>query len=70
MRKFIQVSVFVLTLTLTAHAGDMQCGVTNPPPSQLVNAVQEPATGGEISTGTAESLTIALDLLAALPSLL
>jgi hypothetical protein len=48
----------------------MQNGSPEPPPPPA-NAVQEPTADGEMNKGTAESLMqIALDLLAALPSLL
>jgi hypothetical protein len=42
-----------------------------PPPSQPTNAVEEPTANGSTQNDAADSLTqIALDLLAALPSLL
>jgi hypothetical protein len=68
MRKAISVAALLLALTCSAYAGDMPNGSPAPPPS--ANAVQEQETDGDISTMSAGSLTqIALDLLAALPSL-
>ncbi|MDT7807810.1 MAG: hypothetical protein QOJ70_1623 [Acidobacteriota bacterium] len=70
MRKTLGVCLLTLLLTGSAAAGEMP----NPapaPPSQPTNAAQEPATGGEIPNGVADSLTqTVLDLLAVLPSLL
>jgi hypothetical protein len=71
MSKVIRASVLVLLLTCSAQAGWMQNGSPEPPPPPPSNAVQETTTGGEMSTNAANSVTqIALDLIAALPSLL
>jgi len=42
MRKSIRVSLLVIVLSVSAHAGDMQCGTPNPPPSQPATFEQEP----------------------------
>jgi hypothetical protein len=69
MRKAISVTALILALTCSARAGWMPNDSPIPPPP--APAVQEPTTGSATNTGTAESLTvIALELLAALPSLL
>jgi len=61
MRKILGVCLLVLLLTGSASAGIMQNGV----------AAQESAQDSTMQNGGADSLTqIALDLLAALPSLL
>ena len=71
MGKAIRASALILLLTCTAHAGWMGNDTPAPPPPQPANAVQEPTTDGDISTMSADSLTqLALDILAALPSLL
>lgn len=79
MGKAIRASVLVLLLACSAQAGWIQNPAPAPPPpspqtsfaQEPTDAVQEPTTGGETSTGVADSLTqIALDLLAVLPSLL
>ena len=70
MRKTLGVSLLVLLLTVPASAGLMPNESPAPPPPQPANAVQEPTTDGDITTMSADSLTqLALDLLAALPSL-
>lgn len=75
MGKAIQASALVLLLACSAQAGIMQNGSPEPPSPQPASAVQEPATGGEISTGeTPDEATdvlaqIALDLLALLQTL-
>jgi hypothetical protein len=62
--------LLALLLPGSASAGIMQNGSPAPPPSPA-NAAQEPTTDGDISTMSAGSLTrLALDLFAALPSLL
>lgn len=72
MRKTISVAALLLALTCPVYAGDIQNDAPKPP----TNAVQEPTDGetlnGEIATPrVSDSLTqIALDMLAALPSLL
>ena len=69
MRKTISVAALLLALTCPTYAGDMP-NVTPAPPNPT-NAVQEQTTDGEIPNVLANSLTqVALDLLAALPSLL
>jgi hypothetical protein len=68
MRKTISVAALLLALVCSAHAGEMQ-NESPAPPSHPTNAVQE-TTDGEMPNDAAGSLTqIALDLLAALPSL-
>ena len=71
MRKALSVSALMLAFVCSAHADDnMQNGFTSTPP-QSATAVQTPTTtDGEIQNGVAASVTqIALDVLAALPSL-
>jgi hypothetical protein len=69
MRKTLGVCVLVLLLSGSAVAGEMPND--GPAPPQSTGAIQEQTTDGEISTTSAGSLTrLALDLLAALPSLL
>jgi hypothetical protein len=70
MRKTLGVCALILLLTGSASAGIM--GNDTPAPSpQPTNAVQEPTTNGIMGNDAADDLTqIALDLLAALPSLL
>ena len=82
MGKAIRASALILLLACSAQAGWMgNDSPAPPPPSQPASAVQEPTAGGEITTSqtatgaipndTTNTLTqIALDLLAALPSLL
>jgi hypothetical protein len=71
MGKTIRASVLVLLFACSTQAGYMQNGSPEPPPPPQATVVQEPVTDGIIQTGAAESLTeIALDLFAALPSLL
>jgi hypothetical protein len=66
MRKTISVAALLLALTCPAYAGDIQNDSPKPP----TNAVQEPTTDGDIQNGVAGSFAqVALDLLAALPSL-
>lgn len=68
MGKAIRASLLVLLLACSVRADWMQNG--SPAPPQPANAVQEQTTDGDISTTSAGSLTqIALDLLAALPSI-
>lgn len=48
MRKFIGTSLLVLALSLSAHAGEMPFGVTNPPPPpQTTASAQELPDDGE-----------------------
>lgn len=69
MRKTLGVCVLVLLLNGSAAAGEMPN--LSPAPPQPTGTVQESATDGDITTMSADSLTrLALDLLAALPSLL
>jgi hypothetical protein len=71
MGKAIRASALILLLACSAQAGYIPNDTPAPLPSQPTNAIQEPTTGGEIPNDTAVSMTqIALDLLAALPSLL
>lgn len=69
MRKTLGVCALVLLLNGSAFAGEMpNLSPAAPPPG---GAAQESTTDGEISNTSADSLTrLALDLLAALPSLL
>jgi hypothetical protein len=68
MGKAIRASVLVLLLACSARADWMANG--SPAPPQPANAVQEQTTDGDISTMSADGLTqLALDMLAALPSL-
>jgi hypothetical protein len=70
MRKTLGACLLALLLTGSASAGIMQNNSLAPPPPPA-NAAQGPTTDGDISTMSADSLTrLALDLLAALPSLL
>jgi len=58
MRKTIQASVLALLLSVSAYAGEMQCGAAPPPPPPSAPAAQVVATiDGEIQTGVADSLT-------------
>jgi hypothetical protein len=69
MRRTVQVLALMLALSAPATAGIMQCPVASPTPP-LASAAQEPTTNGIMQNDSADSLTqIALDLLAALPSL-
>jgi ABC-type molybdate transport system substrate-binding protein len=69
MRKTLTTAALLLAFSCPAFAGEMGTPGSPAPPPATANAVQEP-TDGEITTGAAASLTqIALDLLAALPSL-
>ena len=69
MRKTLGVCALVLLLNVSAAAGEMpNLSPAAPPPT---GAAQELTADGDISTTSADSLTrLALDLLAALPSLL
>ena len=79
MGKAIRASALILLLACSAQAGWIQNGSPEPPPQAgwmgndspaPPNASQEQTTDGDISTTSADYLTqIALDLLAALPSL-
>ena len=71
MRKSIRVSLLVMVMAVSAHAGDMQCGVTGTPPTQPATAeqeqepIQDSTAGGDISTDAADTLAeVALNLLA------
>jgi hypothetical protein len=57
MGKTVRASVLVLFLACSAHAGDIQNGITGtPPPPQ--NATQEQQTvDGDIQNGVADSLS-------------
>lgn len=71
MRKSIRVSLLVVVMAVSAHAGDMQCGVTGTPPTQPATVAQEPilesTASGDISTGAVDTFTeVALNLLAGL----
>ena len=71
MRKSLGVCLLVLLLTGSAVAGEMPNLSPAPPPSQQTSAVQDPTLDGIMPNGSEDGLTqIALDLLAALSSLL
>lgn len=77
MRKVIGVSALVLALVCSAHAGEMQNGITGTPPQssatatqQTATATQQPTTGGDMQNDVTDSLTqIALSVIAVVPSL-
>ena len=78
MLKAIRVSTLILLLACSAQAGYMQTGSpAPPPPSQPASAAQEPTdatdeptANGYMQNGAPSGLMqIALDMLAALPSL-
>ena len=69
MRKSIRVSLLVMVMAVSAHAGDMQCGVTGTPPTQSATAAQAPiqdsTASGDISNGAVDTFAdVALNLLA------
>ena len=69
MRKSIRVSLLVMIMAVSAHAGDMQCGAPGTPPSQPATAEQKPiqefSVGSDNSNEAADTLTeFALSLLA------
>jgi hypothetical protein len=71
MRKSIRVSLLVMVMAVSAHAGDMQCGAPGTPPSQPATAeqeqepIQESSVGSDNSNEAADTLTeFALSLLA------
>jgi cellulase/cellobiase CelA1 len=73
-RNAAAASVLALALAVSAFAGEIHTGFTDPDPqptpSPTDNTAQTITTDGEMHTGAAETLTqIALDVLAALPSL-
>lgn len=69
MRKTLGVCALVLLLSGSALAGEMPN--LSPAPPTPTGAALESTAGGEMPNDAADSLTqIALDLLAALPSLL
>lgn len=67
MRKIALTSVLVLTLTVSAYAGDMGYPVVSPPPPPPSSATQvstEPIVDGEIGQPQTVSVTgVALSLL-------
>ena len=68
MRKTLGITALMLAICCPVLAGEIP---TPPAPQPQANTVQEPTANGEIQNDAADSLTqIALDLLAALPSLL
>jgi hypothetical protein len=68
MRKTISVAALLLALTCPAYAGDIPNG--SPAPPQPTSTNQVPTTDGDMPNVSADRLAeIALDLLAALPSL-
>jgi hypothetical protein len=61
MRHFKRVCagmVLMLALSLHTFAGQMPCGVTDPPPPQTATATTE--TDGEMSAGVVEALVTLL----------
>jgi hypothetical protein len=69
MRKSIRVSLLVMVMAVSAHAGDMQCGVTGTPPTQPATIEQEPiqesTASGDISNGAVNTFAeVALSVLA------
>lgn len=69
MRKFIRGSLLVMSMAVSAHAGDMQCGVTVTPPTQPATIEQEPiqesTASGDISNDAVDTFAeVALNLLA------
>lgn len=68
MRKSIRVSLLVMLMAVSAHAGDMQCGVTGTPPTQPATVEQEPiqesTASGYIPNDAANTFAEALNLLA------
>jgi hypothetical protein len=78
MFKAARVSALILLLTCSAQAGIIQNETPAPPPSQPLSAVDEPTdASGELTTNTymetwapGDLTLVALDVLAALPSLL
>jgi hypothetical protein len=71
MRKTLGVCLLVLLLTGSAVAGEMPNLSPAPPPPQQTSAVQDTTLDGIMPNGSEDGLTqIALDLLAALSSLL
>ena len=78
MLKAIRVSTLILLLTCSAQAGYMQTGSPEPPPpsqpassaQEPTDATDEPTANGYMQNGAPSGLMqIALDMLAALPSL-
>lgn len=68
MRKSIRVFLLVMVMAVSAHAGDMQCGVTGTPLTQPATVEQEPiqesTATGDISNGAVDILTeVTLNLL-------
>jgi hypothetical protein len=69
MRKFIRVSLLVMIMAVSAHAGDMQCGVTGTPPTQPATTeqapIQESTASDDLSNGAVDTFAeVALNLLA------
>jgi hypothetical protein len=69
MRKSIRVSLLVMVMAVSAHAGDMQCGVTGTPPTQPATAeqalIQESTASDDISNDAVDTFAeVALNLLA------
>ena len=78
MLKAIRVSTLILLLTCSAQAGYMQTGSPEPPPPSQpaiavdnpTDATDEPTANGYVQNGAPGGLVqIALDMIAALPSL-
>ena len=70
MRKAISVSALILAFVCSAHADEMQNGLTGTPPKSSASVTQRPTTDDIMQNDVADSLTqIALSLLAVLPSL-
>ena len=70
MGKAIRASALILLLACSAQAGWMPNDTPAPPPPQSTSAPEEPTANGYMQTGAPSDLMqIALDVLAALPSL-
>jgi predicted outer membrane protein len=62
--------LLALVLATSAFAGEIHTDITPPPPPTDNSTAQTTTTDGVMQTGAAETMTqIALDVLAALPSL-
>jgi hypothetical protein len=71
MRKTLLTAALLLAFSCPALAGEMGTPGAPAPPPQPTSAVQAQTTDGDIVAMSPDSLTrLALDLLAALPSLL
>jgi hypothetical protein len=53
LRQLCAVAVLTFALASSAFAGNMECGVVDPPPNPPVSAMGDTATNGTLSTETA-----------------